>query len=289
MVATILIVATSLQADTSVYDRLADAPITSNGLHGDSVIDRIQRRGLLEVGVSLFEPWIMCGVEGDLVGYEIDVARELAEDLGVHVRFVRTDWYFIIPELIDDHFDLIISGMGITPARSLLINFTIPYAEFGTLIVINSTLLDEPYSQAGLNAPEVIVGARAGTIPAQVAVDYLPNATLRLFDADTSLLAAIVGGEIHAVVVDQIKATRWIDTHPDTLLSPFELLNKVPEAIAMRKGDFDGLNVLNSWIEHHESSGFLQERRHYWFDTKEWENLVTTEPDVASRCIESFE
>ena len=55
--------------------------------HGDdSVIDRIRHRGLLEVGVGLFEPWIMCDTNGDLIGYEIDVARKLANGWIAHHR-----------------------------------------------------------------------------------------------------------------------------------------------------------------------------------------------------------
>lgn len=286
---TIVVYTTNVQANASGYDRLIDGStdhITSNG---DSVIDEIQRRGLLEVGVGLFEPWIMCGEGGDLIGYEIDVATQLAEDLRVHVRFVRTDWYFIIPNLIDRQFDLIISGMGITPARSLLINFSIPYSEFGTLIVINTASLDEPYSKADLNSPDVIFGARAGTIPAQVITDNFPQATLLLFDADMSLLSALINGEVHSAAADQVKAMRWLDQHPEILASPFDPLNKVPEAVALRKGDFDGLNVLNSWIEHHKSSGWLDERRQYWFETRDWEAQIATDPDVLARCVDSFD
>ena len=156
------------------------------------------------------------------------------------------------------------------------------------LVIVNNNLIADAQSLDELNLPEVTIGARAGTVPAQVVTDLLPLATLRLFDSDPELLEELVAGELHAAAADQIKATSWLDTHPEILYSPFELLNKVPEAIALRKGDLDGLNFLNGWIEHHESNGWLSERRHYWFDTRDWEDLVVSDPAAVESCSRSF-
>ena len=256
---------------------------------GGGVVEEVLNRDLLKVGVGLFEPWVMCDVNGDLIGYEIDVARKIAEDIGVHVQFVRTDWYFIIPALIEEEFDLILSGMAITPDRSLNVNFSVPYSEFGTLIVANAM------RTAGLTKPEefdtadVVFGARAGTVPEQAVLDHFPNAILRTFDADSGLLQALVDGDVYAAAADQIKATRWLDDHSAILRRPFdELFNKVPEAIALRKGDVDGLNFLDSWITHHLTTGWLRERRRYWFETRDWSDRIATDSSVVARCDESF-
>ena len=63
----------------------------------DSVIEEVQDRGTLRVGLGLFEPWSACDADGELIGFEIDVATRLAEDMGVEVEFARTDWNYIIP------------------------------------------------------------------------------------------------------------------------------------------------------------------------------------------------
>lgn len=261
-------------------------PWPSNG----SVIDEVQRRGLLKVGLGLFEPWVMCDVNGELIGYEIDVAREMAEDWGVRIRFVRTDWYLIVPALIEERFDLIVSGMGITPERSLLVNFSVPYSEFGTAIVANTVQTEGLRTHSDFDSPDVVFGARAGTVPEQTVRDHFPRATLRSFDTDTELLQALLAGDVHAAAADQVKATRWLQGPHGALHRAFEeLFNKVPEAVALRKGDVDGLNVVNSWIAHHRTSGWLGERRQYWFETRDWADQVATDPDVVQRCEESFE
>ena len=260
-------------------------PWTTDG----SVIGAVLHRNLLKVGVGLFEPWVMCDVNGRLTGYEIEVAQKIAEDIGVRVQFVRTDWYFIIPALIEKEFDLIISGMAITPERSLHVNFSDPYSEFGSVIVANTMRTSGLTTLAEFDSTDVVFGVRAGTVPEQAVANNFPKATLRAFDSDTGLLQALVGGDVHAAAADQIKGARWLDTHPEILHRPFaEVFNKVPEAIALRKGDVDGLNFLDSWIAHHRTSGWLAERRRYWFETRDWANVVATDPDAVAHCNDSF-
>ncbi len=63
----------------------------------------------------------------------------------------------------------------------------------------------------------------------------------------------------------------------------------MPEAIALRKGDLDGLNFFDSWIAQHTSNGWLDERRRYWFETREWEDRLESDPQALAACLESFE
>ena len=253
----------------------------------ESIIDIVRDRGLFKVGVGLFEPWVMCGKNGNLVGYEIDVARKMAEDLGVRVQFVRPDWDYIIPALTDKKIDAIISGMGVTPERSLLVNFSVPYAEFGVSVISNNT--QDLSTPGDFDSPDIVFGARAGTVSQQAVQDHFPNSVSRFFDTDTELLEALVAGSIDAAIAEQVIANRWLERHPSSLHRPFdELLNRIPEAFALRKGDVDGLNFMNSWIAHHRTSGWLQDRRRYWFNTSEGLDQVADDPQVIAKCDESF-
>ena len=94
-------------------------------------MEQVLQRGVLRVGMSTFVPWAMKDKTGELIGFEIDVARRLAEDMGVKVEFVPTKWSGIIPALLTGKFDVIIGGMGILPSRNLKVNFTNPYDYYG--------------------------------------------------------------------------------------------------------------------------------------------------------------
>ena len=96
-------------------------------LTGESTLEQILQRGVLKVGMDTFVPWAMKDKNGELIGFEIDVATRLAEDMGVKVQFVPTQWDGIISALQTGKFDVVIGGMGIVPKRNIKVNFSIPY------------------------------------------------------------------------------------------------------------------------------------------------------------------
>ena len=250
------------------------------------VIDEVRHRGLLKVGVGHFEPWVMCDAGGDLIGYEVDVASKLAEDMGVRIQFVRTDWYFIVPALIERQFDVVVSGMSITPARGLLVNFSVPYSEFGTVIVANA-LRTEGFVRNHYNRPGVTFAVRAGTTPAALVEREFPQASVLALDSDDEVREAVLNGPAYAAAVDQVMAARWIHEHPTVLRQALAtVFDRLPQAIALRKGDVDGLNFFDSWVTSHRVSGWLDERWHYWFRTREWEHLVAGEAAAGAATFD---
>ena len=84
----------------------------------ESTIEQVIKRGILKVGMSTFVPWAMKDKTGKLIGFEIDVATRLAEDLGVKIEFTPTKWAGIIPALLTGKFDVIIGGMSIQIGRA---------------------------------------------------------------------------------------------------------------------------------------------------------------------------
>ena len=96
-------------------------------LAAESAIEQIAKRGVIKVGMDVFVPWAMKDKKGELIGFEIDIAKKFAADMGVKIEFVPTKWSGIIPALITGKFDVLIGGMTITTQRNLKGNFTRPY------------------------------------------------------------------------------------------------------------------------------------------------------------------
>ena len=269
---------------------LAPGTVTAQRIWWEpGLIEHVRFRGLLRVGVGNFEPWVMCDRSGDLIGYEVDLARRLAEDLGVRIEFVRMNWQHIIPALVDGRFDVIVSGMSITPARSLLVNFSEPYSEFGTAIVANIGLTPGFVSAEDFNRANVTFGARRGTTAEALVTREFPEAMLLSFDTDAEVVDAVTSGDVQAVAADQILVARAINEHPNVLHRPFDtLFDQLPQAIAMRRSDGDALNYLDSWVRHYRVNGWLAERWHYWFETREWEGLAAS-GSAQRGCAASFD
>ena len=152
-----------------------------------SVIEDIQKEGVIRIGLSLFVPWSMRDTNGDLIGFELDVGRQLAEDMGVEVEFVPTSWDGIIPALIGGNFDVIISGMSVTAQRNLTVNFTDPYAYSGLAILANKSMT-EGMTLEDFNDPSVTFSARRGATPAAVIAKNFPEARVIATDISAGAL-----------------------------------------------------------------------------------------------------
>ena len=240
----------------------------------DSVIETIKQRGEIRIGLSVFKPWSMRDKNGDLIGFELDVGRKLADDMGVNVEFVPTAWDGIIPALLVGKFDTIISGMSVTATRNLTVNFTDPYAFSGLSVFANKQMTDG-FSQADFNRPDVTFAARRGTTPATVIKRVFPDANLLLFDEDGAAAQEVLNGAAHASMQSIPNATREVRQYPETLYAPFDTTyDPRGEGFAIRKGDFDAMNLFNNWIATNWRNGWLEERHDYWFKTTDWDDQV---------------
>jgi polar amino acid transport system substrate-binding protein len=241
----------------------------------ESTLEQIMKRGVLRVGMDTFVPWAMKSKTGEFVGFEIDVARQLAEDMGVKVEFVPTKWAGIIPALLTGKFDVIIGGMGIRPQRALKVNFTIPYDYSGMSMVAHKEKAAGFSSLADFNKPDVELAVKLGTTAVMAAKKYIPKAKLRLFEDEAQAYQELRNGNVHAVVGSSPRPAYEAVKYSDTLFMPMQdNFTKEPIGFALRKGDFDTMMFFNSWIQTKRDLGWLQEKHHYWFGTRDWADLV---------------
>jgi polar amino acid transport system substrate-binding protein len=241
----------------------------------ESALEQVLKRGALRVGMSTFVPWAMRDKTGKLIGFEIDVATRLANDLGVMVEFVPTKWDGIIPALLSGKFDVIIGGMGIRPDRNLKVNFSIPYDYTGMSIVAHKGLAEGFRRLKDFNHPDVFLAARLGSTAVTAAKKFMPKAQLRMFDDESQAYQELLNGRVHAVVGSAPMPRFQAIKYPQKLFLPLKTdFTREPIGFAIRKGDFDTLNYLNNWIRVVEAEGWLRERKVYWFETKDWEDLL---------------
>ena len=253
----------------------AASPAQAPPAPSQSTMDAIVKRGALRVGFSSFVPWAMQDKQGKYIGFEIDVAQRLADDLGVKLQPVPTSWDGIIPALLAGKFDMIIGSMAITPKRALSVNFSVPYDTAYIDVTLNREKAGDIKTLADLNKPEVVVAVRNGTTAALAAKKLAPNATFRVFNDEAPAVEEVLAGRAHAFFSSAPLPAMETLRNPDKLVQNFELQAfRAPIAIAVRKGDADTLNVLDGWIRMVEEEGWLQECRDYWFKSNQWESLL---------------
>ena len=222
--------------------------------------------GVLKVAVALYPPWAMRSDDGDLRGFEIDVANKLARDMGVDVEFVVPVWDELVPTLMSGEADIIASGFSITPDRALKMNFSAPYSNSGTGLATNLSLTSDFDSLSDLNNKDVTIAVVTGTLSERLARSTFDVATFAEFDTSDLASQALVDGKAHAFVVAN-PVPRFLSLrHPDQVDVPLpQPLRQSREAFAIRKGDADFLAFLNAWINAHEADMWLKGHHDYWF------------------------
>ena len=244
-------------------------------LSSESVVETIKKRGALKVGMSTFVPWAMRDKNGELVGFEIDVAKKVAADMDVDVEFVPTSWDGIIPALIAGKFDVIIGGMSVRPQRNLTINFTIPYAHSGMGIAANKAMTAGMKWPDDYDSADVTFSCRRGATSCNDVDRLFPKATVRKFDDDVQAFQEVLNGNAHAALSSYPKPVEWANDNPEHIFLPTtDNLSQGDEAFGLRKGDPDALNFFSNWILVNTTNGWLAERHHYWFKTRDWEGQV---------------
>lgn len=246
---------------------------TQRALAGESAIETIAKRGVIKVGMDIFVPWAMKDKKGELIGFEIDIAKKLAEDMGVKVEFVPTKWSGIIPGLVAGKFDVLIGGMTITTKRNMKINFSRPY------YYTEQGLMAHKKKAAGFkvddfNKSSVTIAARLGSTAAVAAKQRFPKARIRLFDDEPSAVQELLNGNVHAMVSAQPLPSSTAIDYPDTVMVYDEVMMLEAIGIGVRKSDLDTLNLINNWIEINRNNRWIQGRYAYWFKSKDWKGLI---------------
>ena len=258
------------------FSGVAPAQDISKQLAGESVLETIKKRGKLRAGVATFVPWVMRSKSGELIGFEIDVAKKIAADMEVEIEFVPTAFSGIIAALIAGEFDIIMTGISLVPKRNLTINFSNPYNWGGIGMAANRKLTDG-WKASDFNKKDVTFTVRRGSNDSIWSVKKIaPLATIRQFDDDAQAIQDVLNGTAHAFVTAEPKPTNYARDYSDQVWQPLgkEKLLRWPSAFAVRKGDPDILNWLNNWITLNTERGFIEERHDYWFRTIEWKEQV---------------
>ncbi|CAM3082936.1 transporter substrate-binding domain-containing protein [Vibrio neptunius] len=268
----------SLRAFKQTITALVGLAITLPTLASNTPnLDKINERGTLRVGMSTFVPWAMRDKQGDLIGFEIDVAERLAADSGWKVEFIPTAWDGIIPALLAKKFDVIIGGMSVTPERSKSVLFTAPYSHSGVQVAANKELASGFSEMSDFNSRRVKIAARRGAFTVQVAREAFPKAKILQFDDDAQAFQEVLNGNAHAVIASSPKPEHEAVKNADKLFIPFnERLSKGNEAFAVRLGESDKQAFFDQWIQARTDDGWLEQRYEYWFATLDWQQQVAT-------------
>ena len=237
-----------------------------------STLESILKRGELRVGFEAgYMPFEMTDKKGNFVGFDIDMAKEMAKAMGVKFVPVNTAWDGIIPSLITGKFDIIMSGMTVTQERNLKINFADPYIIVGQSILINKKYKGKINTYKDLNNSRYIVTSKLGTTGEQAVKRLIPKCTYKSFETEPEAALEVVNGKADAFVYDLPYCVVFMAQQGAGKLvfldKPFTF---EPLAWGVRKGDPDFLNWLNNFYNQIKNDGRYERIYNKWIKSTGW-------------------
>jgi polar amino acid transport system substrate-binding protein len=261
----------------------------------DSTLEGILRRGKLRVGLEPgYMPFEMIDKRGGLrqrnlrsgdvrfrgqqasfIGFDIDVAREMARALGVKFVPLNTAWPSIIPALNLGRFDIIISGMSVTEERKKRVDFADPYMTVGQTVLVNKKHKGVITSYKQLNDPKYIVTSKPGTTGEEAVQKFMAQCTYQPFDTELEGAMAVIKGKADAFVYDLPYNVVFMAMHgEDDLVFLDKPFTVEPLAWAIRKNDPDFLKWLNKFLKELKEDGRYDRIYKKWFIDSEWFRYV---------------
>lgn len=234
-------------------------------------LQRVLNEGDLRIGVALASPWAIETADGEYVGFEIDVARKLAQDMGVEPVISVHEWNELVPALESGEIDIIAAGLTITPDRALHVNFSRPYAAGGIALATNLEATAAVERLSDLDSDAYRIAAIQDSAAAALARQILPSAELVPFEDVEAAGNALTAGRVHGYLEDEPVPTFLALENPDVVDVPLaEPLLGTRSGFAVAKGDPDFLAFLDAWIVAREADTWLPTTHHYWFETLRW-------------------
>lgn len=229
--------------------------------------------GVLSVGADIeyppFEDFAEDGVTP--IGFDVDIATEVAKRLGLKVNFINTAWDGIFAG-VGNNYDVVCSAVTITPDRKETMIFSTPYIKnYQAIVVPKGSTLDIKSFQ---DLDKMTVAVQKETTSDILLSDYKSTGTIDVEivanEKVTSCFTQLTNGEIDAVVVDSTVADGYVAKEGDK----YEIIYKDDKeaeefAIALPKENTALQAAINEALAQMEADGFIQETYDYWFGAGE--------------------
>lgn len=229
---------------------------------GAQTLQEIKDRGVLRVGVMGEQaPWGFIDANGQNAGYDVDVARLIAEELGVKVEFLATAVAARIPSLLTNKVDMQVAVMGMYPERAKVVQFSKPYAGLKIILISSAKNKIETIEDARPLRIGVPRGAAQDTAITKLLGE---TANIRRFDDDSSNMQALVSGQVDAIGGNTTYLMAINKAAPNNDFEPKLVFNEQWMGVATRLGDVEVNAWLNDFIDRIRADGRLEAISQKW-------------------------
>ncbi len=213
-------------------------------------------------GSGGYPPFNYMTADSEVIGFDVDVAQEIADRMGKELDYVTTAWDGIIEGLRAGRYDGILGSLGINPARQEVVAFSDPYYYSGPQLIVRA--------DSHLTGPEDVdsqttLGLVTGTTFEEDANNL--GAQVSLYEDDNQTLMELLNGRIDGVLTDRIVGLNAIAELPggDSLELVGSVLRTERMGIAVQQDNDELLGEINYHLENMRADGTMREISEHWF------------------------
>ena len=237
----------------------------NEGAAGGDTLAQMKEKGVITIGMDdTLPPMEYRNDKNELVGFDIDFAEALANELGVKVEFVPSAWDGIIPGLDAKRFDMILSAMNVTEERKKKVDF-VEYFGVGQIVAVKA---GNPLNIQSVEDLEgKTVGVQLGST-GETAVNSINGLKeVKKYDLTTDVFNDMGLGRVDAAVIGEMVGRYYMTTKPGVFEVVGDSFQVQPMGIAVRKGDTELREALEKAVQTLEDNGTLSKISEKWFGT----------------------
>jgi len=237
------------------------------------VLSSIVKKGEIRIGMTGKQPpFSMKSKSGELIGYEVDLAKALAKNMGVELKLLETPFADLMGALKAGKIDGIMSGMTMTPERNLNALFAGPYILSGKSILTKSNKVSEFTSADNATSGKKFkIISLKGSTSEQFVKNFMSKHEMILVNSYDEGVEMILSDKADAMVADKPICVLTVLKHQGKdLVTTEQPLTIEPIGMALPPGDPQFLNLVQNYLASLELSGTLQLLEKKWFNDGAW-------------------
>lgn len=226
----------------------------------ETKLDKIKKAGKIVLGTSgdypPYEFHKEVNGKDTIVGFDIEIAKEIAKDLGVELEVKEMDFGGLLSALNAGKIDMVLAGMTPKPERLQSADFSNIYYTAVQTLVVKAEDADKIKSAEDLNGK--VIGVQKGSIQVDVAAEQLPKAEAKQLPKITDIVLSLKTNKIQGAIIEEPVAKSYVNANKDLAISSVKL--NAPDAgsaVAVDKGNKELVEAINKTLDRLTKAGAI--------------------------------
>lgn len=211
---------------------------------------------------TTYPPFEFVAEDGTITGFDVEMVNAICERINCVAQFQSTAWDGIFAALAAGEFDMVASGVSITPERAQIVEFSDPYHVVAQAIAVRVEDAGATFEE--LVAQNATVGAQTGTTNAYFAEEAFGRDRLNLYDTFAQAVQALLNGDVRGVVIDEVPADAFAAEYAGQIVVEIRGLGEDPLGMVFQIGS-DLVDAFNEGLAEIAADGTLDALKAKWF------------------------